>query len=169
MTYNATEQNAEQSLEQRLQYVEDRIEIQDLMVRYGLGQDLHEDGDNDVLEQWDSVFTPEARVDYSAAGGAQLKDIPYRDLVEVMRGEGGSMSGLLKWQHFQGFSTVDIDDDRAVARTQHLHTHKGSTDGQGWNLIQTGFFVDRLERRPQGWRISHRTLEIIWMDSFPTV
>lgn len=68
MTYNATRQNAGPSLEQRLQYLEDRIEIQDLMVRYGLGQDLHEDGDNDVLEQWDSVFAPEARVDYSVAG-----------------------------------------------------------------------------------------------------
>lgn len=169
MTYNATRQNADQPLEQRLQHLEDRIEIQDLMVRYGLGQDLHEDGDNNVLEQWDSVFAPEARVDYSVAGGPQLKNIPYKDLVDVMRAPDGSMSGLLKWQHFQGFSTVDIDGDRAVARTQHLHTHKGGADGQGWNLIQTGFFVDRLERRPEGWRIIHRALEIIWMDTFPTV
>jgi len=27
--------------------------------------------------------------------------------------------------------------------------------------------VDRLERRPEGWRIIHRTLEIAWMDTFP--
>lgn len=117
------------------------------------------------LEQWDTVFAPGARVDYSVAGGPQLKDIPYKDLVDVMRAPDGSMSGLLKWQHFQGFSTVDIEGDRAVARTQHLHTRKGGTDGQGWNLIQTGFFVDRLERRPEGWRIIHRTLEIIWMET----
>ncbi|MEB8338238.1 nuclear transport factor 2 family protein [Streptomyces endophyticus] len=176
MTLNSTQTHTNQALaqppgrsfDQHVRYLADRIEIQDLMVRYALGQDLHEGGDNDVLDQWDTVFTPDATVDYSAAGGDPLKDISYRALVDVMRGEGGSMSGLLKWQHFQGFSTVDIDGDTAVARTQHLHTHQGDTDGRGWNLIQTGFFVDRLVRRPEGWRIAHRTLEIIWMDTFPT-
>lgn len=158
----------ETSLEQRLRYLEDRIAIQDLMVRYSLGQDLHEDGDNAVLEQWDQVFAPGATVDYSVTGDAALKDIGYRDLVQVMRGESGSMSGLLRWQHFQGFAAVEIDGDSATARTQHLHTHKGATDSQGWNLIQTGFFVDRLQRLPEGWRITHRRLEILWMDTFPT-
>ncbi|MGW5136204.1 nuclear transport factor 2 family protein [Streptomyces sp. NPDC004135] len=168
MTHSTPHVATGHTFDQRLQYLADRIEIQDLMVRYALGQDLHEDGDNDVLEQWDTVFAPEATVDYSAAGTSALKDIPYRSLVDVMRGADGSMSGLLKWQHFQGFSTVDIDGDTALARTQHLHSHKGGTGGQGWNLIQTGFFVDRLVRRPEGWRIVHRTLEIIWMDTFPT-
>ncbi|MFJ8363828.1 nuclear transport factor 2 family protein [Streptomyces sp. NPDC093984] len=168
MTHSTTNHPAGEALERRLQYVSDRIEIQDLMVRYALGQDLHQSGDNEVLEQWDTVFAAEATVDYSAAGGSALKDIPYRRLVDVMRGADGSMSGLLKWQHFQGCSTVDIEGDTALARTQHLHTHQGSTDSRGWNLIQTGFFVDRLERRPEGWRIVRRTLEIIWMDTFPT-
>ncbi|WP_093786656.1 nuclear transport factor 2 family protein [Actinacidiphila guanduensis] len=158
----------ENSFDQRLQYVEDRIAIQDLMVRYSLGQDLHEDGDNAVLEQWDQVFAPGATVDYSVTGDARLKDLGYRDLVQVMRGENGSMSGLLRWQHFQGSAAVEIDGDTATARTQHLHTHKGATEGRGWNLIQTGFFVDRLQRLPEGWRITHRRLEILWMDTFPT-
>ncbi|GHJ41677.1 nuclear transport factor 2 family protein [Streptomyces sp. TS71-3] len=168
MTNNATANISGKSLEERLKYVEDRIEIQDVVVRYGLGQDLHQDGDNDILEQWDAVFAPDATVDYSVAGDPSVKDLDYRALVEVMRGSDGSMSGLLKWQHFEGFSAVEIDGDTATARTQHMHTHKGSTDGQGWNLIETGFFVDRLERRPEGWRIAHRTLEILWMDTFPT-
>ncbi|MDX3263424.1 nuclear transport factor 2 family protein [Streptomyces sp. MI02-2A] len=169
MTDNTTHPRPDLPFDQRLQYLADRVEIQDLMVRYALGQDLHQAGDNGVLEQWDTVFAPESTVDYSAAGGPPLKDIHYRVLVDVMRGSDGSMSGLLKWQHFQGVSAVDVDGDTAVARTQHLHTHKGGLDGQGWNLIETGFFVDRLVRRPEGWRIVHRTLEIIWMDSFPTV
>ncbi|WP_413810648.1 nuclear transport factor 2 family protein [Streptomyces sp. OE57] len=169
MTNNASTTKSGRSLEERLQYVEDRLAIQDLIVRYGLGQDLHEDGDNNVLEQWDTVFAPGATVDYSVTGDASLKGLDYRKLVEVMRGAEGSMSTLQKWQHFQGFSTVVIDGDHATARTQHMHTHKGSTDGNGWNLIQTGFFVDQLERRHEGWRITHRTLEIIWMDTFPTV
>jgi hypothetical protein len=168
MTQNPTQvPSATRFSEERLQYLADRIEIQDLIVRYGLGQDLHEDGDNNVLEQWDSVFAPDATADYSVVDPS-LKDIGYQQLVEVMRGDSGSMRGLLRWQHFQGTATVEIDGDSAMARTEHIHTHKGSTDGKGWNLIQTGFFVDRLERRPEGWRIAHRTLEIIWMDTFAT-
>jgi len=27
-------------------------------------------------------------------------------------------------------------------------------------------FVDVFERRPEGWRIAHRTLEILWLDTF---
>jgi hypothetical protein len=166
----ATETSAsQQSLEERMQYLSDRIEIQDLIVRYGLGQDLHENGDNAVLDQWDTVFAPGATVDYSVTGDPSLDGIEYRKLVDVMRGTNGSMSSLQNWQHFQGFSTVEINGDTATARTQHLHTHKGNTDGTGWNLIQTGFFVDTLQRRPEGWRITHRTLEILWMDTFPTV
>ena len=156
------------TVEQRVQYVLDRIEIQDLIARYGLGQDLHEDGDNDVLEQWSEVFAPDGTVDYSSTGVSQLDGLGYRELVDFMRRPGGSMGGLLRWQHFQGWSTVSIDGDRATARTPHIHTHKGETDGRAWNLIQTGMFVDDLQRRPEGWRIAHRSLEILWMDTFPT-
>jgi hypothetical protein len=88
--------------------------------------------------------------------------------VDVMRGPGGSMSTIRNWQHVEGSPTVEIDTDTATARTPHLHTHKGETDGAGWNLIQTGFFVDTLARRPEGWRIVHRRLEILWLDTFPT-
>ncbi|TDQ03873.1 MULTISPECIES: nuclear transport factor 2 family protein [unclassified Leifsonia] len=150
-----------------LQYVLDRLAIQDLIVRYAFGQDLHENGDNEVQQQWDVVFSPDAVLDYRAGGAAA--DIDYRTLIATMRGPGGTMSGLENWQHFQGFAAVDIDGDTATARTQHLHTHSGMTDGAGWNLMQTGFFVDRLERRPEGWRIVHRTLEILWMQTFPAL
>lgn len=70
-------------------------------------------------------------------------------------------------QHFEGVATVRVEGDSATARSPHIHTHKGRTGSADWNLIQTGYFVDRLERRPEGWRIVHRTLEITWMDTFP--
>ena len=148
-----------------LQYVLDRIAIQDLIVRYAFGQDLHET-DDDVHEEWDVVFAPDAVLDYRAGGAAP--DVSPTELIATMRGPQGTMSALDRWQHFQGTAAVEIDGDTATARTQHLHTHAASTDGKGWNLMQTGFFVDRLERRPEGWRIVHRTLEILWMQTFPT-
>lgn len=54
------------SLEQRVQYLTDRIEIQDVILRCRLGQDLHENGDNNVLDQWNDVFAPNATADYSS-------------------------------------------------------------------------------------------------------
>jgi hypothetical protein len=169
MTNAKTEEGSVTGIEEQVRYLADRIEIQDVIARYGLGQDLHEDGDNDVLEKWNNVFTPDGVADYRCTGVAELGDIGFRELVDFMRRPGGSMSGLQRWQHFQGWSTVTIDGDTATARTPHIHTHKGETDGRGWNLIQTGMFVDHLERGPQGWRIARRTLEILWMDTFATV
>jgi hypothetical protein len=113
------------------------------------------------------VFAPEATVDYAAAGDPPA-GVSYRELADFMRRPGGSMSTLRNWQHFEGLPTVHIDGDTATARTPHIHTHKGGTDEAGWNLIETGFFLDRLERRPEGWRIVHRRLEILWTDAFPT-
>ncbi|GAA2234555.1 hypothetical protein GCM10010413_37480 [Promicromonospora sukumoe] len=136
-------------------------------MQYALGQDLHDNGDDQVQEQWDVVFAPDAHLDYRAGGAAP--DLDYTTLIQTMRGPGGTMAGLDNWQHLQGIAAVDIDGDIATARTQHLHTHTGTTDGKDWNPMQTGFFVDRLERRPEGWRIVHRTLEILWMQTFPTV
>jgi hypothetical protein len=34
--------------------------------------------------------------------------------------------------------------------------------------MEAGMFHDRLERRPEGWRIVHRRLEIHWLDTFAT-
>ncbi len=105
------------SIDARVQYLADRIEIQDVIARYGLGQDLHEDGDNDVRAQWDEVFTPDGVADYSSTGVPELASIGFRELVDFMRRPGGSMSGLKRWQHFQGWATVTIDGDTATART----------------------------------------------------
>lgn len=79
---------------------------------------------------------------------------------ERVGGPRGSISGLRRWQHFEGVSTMELDGYTATAHTPHIHTHQRETGGRGWNLIQTGFFVDRLERRPEGWRIVHRRPEI---------
>jgi SnoaL-like domain len=153
--------------EPTIRYLLDRLEIQDLIARYALGQDLHIDGDNDVLDEWKHIFATDAKLDYSVAGAPS--PISPEQIVEIMRGPNGSMGALKRWQHFQGVAIVEIDDDVAAARTPHIHTHQGETNGNGWNLIQTGFFVDRLERGPEGWRIVDRKLEILWMDTFATI
>ena len=46
--------------------------------------------------------------------------------------------------------------------------HSVGLQGAGLRELADGFFVDDLERRPDGWRIVYRRLEILWMDTFPT-
>src|SRR5262245_53230134 len=155
-----------------IRYLLDRLEIQDVVARYALGQDTHQGDEGNVLEQWDDVFTPDAVVDYTAAGGPTT-EVGYRELAEFMRGKdflgGGTMSVLANWQHLQGHTTVTIDGDTAHARTPHLHTHRGRYEGEhGWNVVEAGIFHDRFTRRPEGWRIAHRRLEIHGLDTFAT-
>jgi hypothetical protein len=42
------------------QYLLDRFEIQDVIARYGRGQDDHQGDDFHILDDWDNVFTPDA-------------------------------------------------------------------------------------------------------------
>lgn len=71
-----------------LNYVLDRITIQDLIGKYGLGQDLHQpdDKDQNVLEQWSQVFASDAVIDASSVGyGDRIDLIAY---AEMKRGKG---------------------------------------------------------------------------------
>jgi hypothetical protein len=156
-----------------IQYLLDRFEIQDVIQRYGIGQDAHRGGDdNNVLEQWDQVFTPDGTVDFTECDHVGPA-APYRQLAEQLRGENldgtGTMRAVASWQHFEGVPTVTIDGDVAHARTPHLHTHRGHFEGtRGWNLVEAGAFHDELRRTSRGWRISHRRIEVFYTDTFVT-
>nr|WP_256971861.1 nuclear transport factor 2 family protein [Paraburkholderia caledonica] len=91
-----------------ISFLLDRIEIQDVIARYSLGQDSHQGDDGNILGEWDRTFTPDAQVDYSAAGGIVGS---YRDLARWMRGDAsgpGSMSAFSNWQHMLGCLTCHL-------------------------------------------------------------
>jgi ketosteroid isomerase-like protein len=150
-------------------YLLDRIAIQDIIAKYGLGQDLHQgnNNDQDPMAQWAEVFSPDAVIDASDVG--QSAEIGLEDYIDFMRGanrkgtEGlGKLFGL--WQHREGYATVTLDGDTANATSPFLHTHE-TRDGQA-NVIHTGLWHDRLERRPEGWRIVHRRVEKGFFNTF---
>ncbi|WP_020502485.1 nuclear transport factor 2 family protein [Sciscionella marina] len=153
------------SLESDVRYLLDRLEIQDVIARYGLGQDLHQPHDEnlDVLEHWADVFSEDAVLDYSEAGMPAA--MSRADLADLMRGpdrDGGMADIYTVWQHVEGHATVTIDGDRATAVSPHLHTHETKT-GEPANVIAAGLFHDTLERRPEGWRIVHRRLTNLYV------
>jgi hypothetical protein len=81
------------SLETDVRYLLDRIEIQDKVALYGLGQDFHQaDADNkNILEQWPELFTSDARIDITDLGMGEYGLVEY---AEVMRGKGLKGGGL---------------------------------------------------------------------------
>lgn len=156
------------SLQDHVRYLLDRLEIQDKIVLYGLGQDLHQPGDPDqnTLEQWGELFAPGAEIDCTGVGH---KVYTLQEYVELMRGPGLAGGGLdvpfHVWQHIEGHATVTIDGDTATSMAPHLHTH-GVRDGGG-NTFAVGYWHDRWERRPEGWRIVHRRLQQLYFHTFP--
>ena len=154
-----------------LQYVLDRLEIQDLLAAYGLGHDLHQAGqDNDVLAQWRDVFAPDAVIDASAVGASG--SLTLAAYAELLRGPGldgsaGMPAHFDRWQHREGWGTVTIDGDTATAVSPFLHLHQ-LADGSS-NLIHAGLWHDQLRRLPQGWRITHRRLLDLYFNNFPRV
>jgi SnoaL-like domain len=149
----------------RLQYALDRLDIQDVIARYSLGQDSHQGDDSRILEQWDHTFTDDARVDYSVAGGTVGS---YRDLATWMRGDArqsGSMSVFSNWQHMLSLPNVDLHGDTAHARTDFYATHRSRPEqANRVHFNAAGAFVDELVRRPEGWRIRSRELVLYFAD-----
>ncbi|WP_197373542.1 nuclear transport factor 2 family protein [Mycolicibacterium baixiangningiae] len=154
----------------RIQYLLDRIEIQDKVALYGLGQDLHQadSGDGDVLAQWKDLFTADAKID--ATDGLNTI-FGLDDYAKLMRGENllGGTEGLGHsfdaWQHIEGHATVTIDGDTAHSIAPHLHTHS-NRDGSS-NTFAVGYWHDDWIRTSEGWRISYRRVQNLYFHTFP--
>jgi SnoaL-like protein len=138
-----------------LQEISDRIEIQDLLARY-----------TDAIDRrnWaalDGIFTEDARIDYTAVGGAA------GNLAEIKKFLDDSFKLFASSQHLIGSSVVDIAGDEATARTicHNPMVFKGGNDPQ---LLVCGiWYRDRLVRTPQGWRIAERVEEASYMKEIP--
>src|SRR6218665_2581800 len=83
----------------RLQYIMDRIQIQDTISRYAVGQDSHQGDDVNILNEWNETFTEDAQVDYSVTG---VPVCSYRELAKWMRGDatkkGVMNANFSRWQ-----------------------------------------------------------------------
>jgi SnoaL-like domain len=155
-----------------VQWLADRIAIQDVIALYSLGQDSHQGPTTGTLDQWDQAFAPDATVDYTAAGAPP--NISYRELALIMRGETGTEGqqpqAYSNWQHMLSLPVVTIEGDTAQGRTDFQALHKVKTEGPaGIRLDATGAFHDSLVRTSAGWRIKHRRLELYFVDSIETL
>jgi len=78
-----------------------------------------------------------------------------------------ALSALDDSQHLVGNHEVTVDHDDPDAAThrcylQAQHVRAGVQGGA--NYLVGGRYDDRLRRTPDGWRIVHRTLTVMWTD-----
>jgi 3-phenylpropionate/cinnamic acid dioxygenase small subunit len=134
-------------------YLADRLEISDLLNRYADAVDRRD------WEQWATCFTPDAKIDYSASGGAS------GDLGEVRQWLSDTMKLFAMTQHFVTNSQVDINGDEATGRAYFYNpmTMTGADGGTDF-LIVGGYYNDRFVRTPDGWRIADRREDMAFMD-----
>jgi 3-phenylpropionate/cinnamic acid dioxygenase small subunit len=133
--------------------IADRFAIDDLLTRYALAIDTK---DYAVLR---SVFAPDAMLDYTGAGA--IRGGP-DDVVGWLQ---KALAGFPATQHFVTNRSVTLDGDRATSYS-YFYNPMSWTDGEDRQraFFVGGYYNDRLERRPEGWRIVERVVEVAWRD-----
>jgi 3-phenylpropionate/cinnamic acid dioxygenase small subunit len=139
-----------------LQEISDRLEINELLVRYSHAVDTQD------WEAYARVFTPDATIDYTEMGGPR-GDVP--STVEFLR---TAMATFLSYQHMVSNTVLSIEGDTATARTicynpMVLDRGEGNTHVFFCGL----WYRDVIVRTPDGWRIHDRYEERSYVYNFP--
>lgn len=138
-----------------IEEISDRMEIQDLLVRYSYAVDSRNFAD------LDNVFTPDAVIDYTVFGG------PVGDLESTKRYLTETMPMFSSFQHMVASSLIEIDGDRARVKTI-CHNPMVMPMGEETAVFYCGlWYVDDMVRTAEGWRISRRVEEKSYMKGMP--
>jgi 3-phenylpropionate/cinnamic acid dioxygenase small subunit len=138
------------------QEVADRLAIDDLLTRYALAVD------NGDWELYRTVFTPDAFIDYTSAGGIK-----------------GSVDEIATWlekalapfpvrQHLIGNKQVSIHGDTATVRAYFFNPMTITLpDGSSNWTPGGGYYNHRLVRTADGWRSAELIEEEVWREGLP--
>jgi hypothetical protein len=134
--------------------IADRLDIDDLLARYALAVDR---GDWDLL---DELFTPDATIDYTSAGGVKDR------LGEVQAWLAETLAAFPARQHLLGQKVVTVDGDEAEVSAYFSDTLAATTGmttpaGAG-PIIGGGIYHHRLRRSADGWRSRELVEEQLW-------
>jgi hypothetical protein len=137
--------------------LQDRLDVGDLMVRYGRALDSH---DWALLR---TCFLPDAVADYGALEGRN------EGIEEIIAACHRALVGLDSSQHLIANVQVEVDGDTA-STTCYLHAQHYLVSASGVNtFVVGGTYRDEVVRTPDGWRIAHRVLETTWTDGNASV
>lgn len=141
-----------------LQQLLDRAEIADALARYTLAVD---EGDFDRL---DTVFTPDAHIDYTESGGiADTYPVVKAWLAEALP---GFSSHRLHMLGQIACDLADGGDEAAVAA--YFHNPMRISDGRGGERVVEvgGVYRHDFVRTAQGWRSRRLREQVVWTRGF---
>ncbi|MBC3841599.1 nuclear transport factor 2 family protein [Streptacidiphilus sp. 4-A2] len=129
-----------------LREMSDRMEIQDLLVRYAHAVDTRD------WALFRGLFTEDAVVDYTAFGG------PRGPVEQVVAFLDSVLPLFTATQHLVANCAIDLDGDRATARTMcHNPMALPAEAGAEPRLLVCGlWYRDTLLRTADGWRLRER-------------
>jgi hypothetical protein len=136
----------------------DRLAIDDLLTRYAVAIDSKH------FDLLDAVFTPDANIDYTSAGGIA------GTFPDVKKWLSETLALFPMTQHLVCNRDVTITGDTATSRS-YFYNPMGmpKADGGLTYFYVGGYYNDQLVRTPDGWRIRERIEETAWMDgNLPT-
>ena len=134
------------------QALADRIAAEDLLTRYATAVDRRD------WEQYRSIFTADAEIDYTAAGGiAGTVD----EIVEFLS---TSLELFEMTQHL--VSNIDLEVNGASATVTAMFNNPMRLPG-GDTWFTGGWYHPELVRTPDGWRSRRLREESAWFDRAP--
>ncbi|KQW47973.1 hypothetical protein ASC77_16380 [Nocardioides sp. Root1257] len=135
-----------------LQEISDRIEIENVVIRYTRGIDTGE------WDRLDTVFTPDAQINYVESGGIEASYAEVKTwLAEVLP------AFFPQRMHSLHQLDIAIDGDEATC-SAYFHNPMPMDDGQGGEKVVEfgGIYHHVLVRTPDGWRSRKLHEEIVW-------
>jgi SnoaL-like domain len=143
-----------------LQDLSDRFSIQDLIVAEAAAIDERD------WDQWESVYTPDAVIDWT--GNDAIKGNPKEVRAWASKVLSTENFPYPQYQHFCTNMTVRVSGDEATCRTMQIIPISVPSPGGGRQIGFSGiWFEDKLVRTPAGWRIRARVEHLAWRHNFP--
>ena len=134
------------------QALADRIAAEDLLTRYATAVDRRD------WEQYRSIFTADAEIDYTSAGGiAGTVD----EIVEFLS---TSLEMFEMTQHLVSNIDLEVNGDSATV-TAMFNNPMRLPGGDTW--FTGGWYHHDLVRTPDGWRSQRLREESAWFDRAP--
>lgn len=146
------------NLEARIQRLEDRQAIVDVVVGYAVAID------RGAWDTYESLFTDPVHVDFSEAG-LPAADFPRADFRSF------AQQALEQWdarQHISPNHQVrfeDDDPDRAVCDSYMYAQHHAA--GAEKPYLMRGWYENHLVRTADGWKISRLVQHLSWSEGNP--
>lgn len=136
--------------------ITDRLEVQELLVRYCYAAD-----DKD-WQAFEALFTDDAIIDFTAFGGPRCSPA---EMTAFLRNVAATMNG---WQHTISTNILESSGGNIKSRTaaQVMMMPKGGEGNQ--QVMFTGlWYNDLIVRSAQGWKFKERVQVYSWVHNAP--